>query len=147
MFGARPYAECLIARLNGEPAGFALFFHNFSTFLAKPGIYLEDLFVYPALRGNGIGKLSFGGYARRARISWSQSSERIVKSLPVGNNLKIRLACLVSVLCKIACMYSHIIGAKMNTLTSVDLELGCHEALQLYRVGICSSELAYRIVE
>ena len=56
LFGERTYAECLIARLDGQPAGFALFFHNFSTFLAKPGLYLEDLFVIPALRGYGIGK-------------------------------------------------------------------------------------------
>lgn len=55
LFGPRPYAECLIARWKGEPAGFALFFHNFSTFLAQPGLYLEDLFVEPGLRGKGIG--------------------------------------------------------------------------------------------
>src|SRR6266540_2543055 len=56
LFGARPYAECLIARMDGEPAGFALFFHNFSTFLAKPGIYLEDLFVKPEQRSHGVGR-------------------------------------------------------------------------------------------
>jgi GNAT superfamily N-acetyltransferase len=56
LFGARPYAECVIAELGGKPAGFALFFHNFSTFLAKPGLYLEDLYVKPELRGKGIGR-------------------------------------------------------------------------------------------
>ena len=56
LFGERAYAETVIARYNGEPAGFALFFHNYSTFLAKPGIYLEDLFVRPDFRGKGIGK-------------------------------------------------------------------------------------------
>lgn len=56
LFGDRPAAEVLIAELDGEPAGFALFFHNFSTFLAKPGLYLEDLFVKPELRGHGIGR-------------------------------------------------------------------------------------------
>lgn len=77
LFGARPYAECLIARMDGNPAGFALFFHNFSTFLAKPGIYLEDLFVYPALRGNGVGKallLQLAAIARErgcGRLEWS----------------------------------------------------------------------------
>lgn len=50
------YAEVVIAEYNGEPAGQALFFHNFSTFLGKPGIYLEDLYVKPNLRGKGIGK-------------------------------------------------------------------------------------------
>ena len=49
-------AEVLIGELNGEPVAFSLFFHNFSTFLARPGIYLEDLFVRPEARGKGIGK-------------------------------------------------------------------------------------------
>src|SRR5439155_1315060 len=56
LFGKRPYAETLIAEVNGEPAGFALFFHNFSTFLAQPGIYLEDLFVKPEQRSHGVGR-------------------------------------------------------------------------------------------
>jgi GNAT superfamily N-acetyltransferase len=56
LFGEKRYAEALIARLDGEPVGFALFFHNYSTFVGKPGLYLEDLFVDPAHRGRGIGK-------------------------------------------------------------------------------------------
>jgi GNAT superfamily N-acetyltransferase len=56
LFGPRPYAETLIAELDGEAVGFALFFHNFSTFLAQPGIYLEDLFVEPEHRGAGVGR-------------------------------------------------------------------------------------------
>ena len=56
LFGPRPYAECVIARFDGEPAGFALFFHNYSTFLGRPGVYLEDLFVKPELRGKGVGR-------------------------------------------------------------------------------------------
>lgn len=56
LFGERRYAEALMARADGRPAGFALFFHNYSTFLARPGIYLEDLFVEPSFRGRGIGK-------------------------------------------------------------------------------------------
>ena len=55
LFGARPYCEVLIAEGDAGPAGFALFFHNYSTFLARPGIYLEDLFVLPARRGAGVG--------------------------------------------------------------------------------------------
>jgi GNAT superfamily N-acetyltransferase len=56
LFGPKPHAEAVIARCDGEPAGFALFFHNFSTFLGKPGLYLEDLFVRPEYRGRAIGK-------------------------------------------------------------------------------------------
>jgi GNAT superfamily N-acetyltransferase len=56
LFGERPYAETLIADYDGEAAGFALFFHNFSTFLAQPGLYLEDLFVKPEHRSHGIGR-------------------------------------------------------------------------------------------
>ena len=56
LFGPHPGAEVLIAEQEGEPAGFALFFHNYSTFLGQRGIYLEDLFVRPQMRGKGIGK-------------------------------------------------------------------------------------------
>ncbi|MFN4972202.1 MAG: GNAT family N-acetyltransferase [Bacteroidota bacterium] len=59
LFGERPYAEVLIARELDVPVGFALFFHNYSTFRAKPGIYLEDLFVLPEHRGKGHGKALF----------------------------------------------------------------------------------------
>lgn len=57
LFGARPVAEAAIAEAGGEPAGYALFFPNFSTFLGKPGLYLEDLYVRPAFRGRGIGRM------------------------------------------------------------------------------------------
>ena len=56
LFGARPAAEVLIAELAGEAVGFALFFHNFSTFLGRRGLYLEDLFVRPEFRGRGVGR-------------------------------------------------------------------------------------------
>ncbi len=55
LFGEPHYAEVVIAERGDEPAGFALFFHNYSTFLARPGLYLEDLYVKPAFRGTGIG--------------------------------------------------------------------------------------------
>lgn len=56
LFGERPYIEAAVARVDGAAAGFALFFHNYSTFLTKPGIYLEDLFVLPQYRRQGVGK-------------------------------------------------------------------------------------------
>ncbi|HZK82799.1 MAG TPA: GNAT family N-acetyltransferase [Humisphaera sp.] len=56
LFGPRPMAEVRIARVGDKAVGFALFFHNFSTFLGRPGLYLEDLFVRPEFRGQGIGK-------------------------------------------------------------------------------------------
>ena len=77
LFGDKAYAEVVIADYQGKPAGFALFFHNYSTFLAKPGIYLEDLFVDPALRGLGIGKALITYLATLAverdcgRLEWS----------------------------------------------------------------------------
>jgi GNAT superfamily N-acetyltransferase len=77
LFGPRPRAEVIIAEWDGAPAGFALFFHNYSTFLTKPGIYLEDLFVKPELRGHGIGKALLSELARLAvergcgRLEWA----------------------------------------------------------------------------
>ena len=56
LFGDRRYAEVLIAEVDGAPVGFALFFHNYSTFLGQPGIYLEDLYVRPEARGHGVGR-------------------------------------------------------------------------------------------
>lgn len=56
LFGPRPFAEAILAELDGQAVGWALFFYNYSTFLTKPGIYLEDLFVLPEFRGRGIGK-------------------------------------------------------------------------------------------
>ena len=56
LFGARPAAEVILAYDDRTPVGFALFFHNFSTFLGQPGLYLEDLFVVPAWRGRGVGR-------------------------------------------------------------------------------------------
>ncbi len=56
LFGAKPYAEVVIVSDNQTPIGFAIFYHNFSTFLGKPGIYLEDLYVRPEARGKGAGK-------------------------------------------------------------------------------------------
>jgi GNAT superfamily N-acetyltransferase len=55
-FGAQPYFECVIAECDGAAAGFAFYFFDYSTWLGKPGLYLEDLFVDPAFRGKGIGK-------------------------------------------------------------------------------------------
>ena len=78
LFGAKPFAEVIIAETEaGASAGFALFFHNFSTWEGKPGIYLEDLFVRPEFRGHGYGKALLADLARLAvergcaRLEWA----------------------------------------------------------------------------
>lgn len=77
LFGPEPRAEVLIAERDGEPIGFALFFHNFSTFEGRPGIYLEDLYVKPEARGFGAGKALFRRLAQLAlerdcaRLEWA----------------------------------------------------------------------------
>jgi GNAT superfamily N-acetyltransferase len=77
LFGPKPTTEVLIARIEKEAVGFALFFTNFSTFLGRPGIYLEDLFVRPAHRGQGVGKALLREVAKIAqarkcgRLEWS----------------------------------------------------------------------------
>ncbi len=92
LFGPRPYAEVLLAEEAGEVVGFALFFHNYSTFVGKPGIYLEDLFVKPAYRGKGHGKALLLAVARLAVerrcgrmewsvLNWNETAIRFYKSL------------------------------------------------------------------
>ncbi len=77
LFGERPVAEVLLGYLGDDPAGFALFFYNFSTFLGRPGIYLEDLYVRPECRGAGVGRallVHIAGLARVrscGRLEWS----------------------------------------------------------------------------
>lgn len=77
LFGPRRYAEVVFACIDDEPVGFALFFHNYSTFLGQPGIYLEDLYVRPHARGRGIGKRLLVWLAQKAvergcgRLEWS----------------------------------------------------------------------------
>ena len=82
LFGDNPRLFCEIAEWNGEPAGFAVWFINFSTFSGRSGIYLEDLFVRPAQRGNGIGKALLAHLARRMR------GERLVATAMVGAGLE-----------------------------------------------------------
>ncbi len=77
LFGARPYAEAVLAEEDGGAIGFALFFQSFSTFLARPGIYLEDLFVLPDHRGRGVGRALLAHLAQIAverecgRLEWA----------------------------------------------------------------------------
>ena len=92
LFGARSYAETVIAYHENHPVGFALFFHNFSTFLGKPGIYLEDLFVDVEQRGKGYGKALLAHLAKLAQerncgrlewsvLNWNEPSIRFYESL------------------------------------------------------------------
>ena len=77
LFGPAPRLFCDIAEVNGAPVGFALWFYNFSTFVGRHGVYLEDLFVLPEARGRGVGKALLAGLARRCveeglgRLNWA----------------------------------------------------------------------------
>ncbi len=92
LFGERRYAEVIIADDHGQPVGFALFFHNFSTFVGKPGIYLEDLYVDVEHRGKGFGKALLVYLAKLAKerdcgrlewsvLDWNEPSIRFYQSL------------------------------------------------------------------
>lgn len=92
MFGERPVVEAIIVRVGGEPAGWALFFHNFSTFLTRRGLYLEDLFVRPRFRGRGLGRRLLVELARIAVerkcgrlewwvLDWNEDAIRFYRSL------------------------------------------------------------------
>lgn len=92
LFGPSPDAEVVLAFLDGAPAGFALFFHNYSTFLARRGLYLEDLFVLPELRGKGVGTALLQHLARLAMerecgrfewavLDWNEPAIRFYESL------------------------------------------------------------------
>jgi GNAT superfamily N-acetyltransferase len=87
LFGERPAAEVLLASLEGETVGFAVFFTNYSTFLAKPGLYLEDLFVKPHARGKGIGK---GLLVRLAKIAVERDCGRVDWSVLNWNEPSLR---------------------------------------------------------
>lgn len=95
LFGPRPYAEAQIAWLDGKAVGFALYFHTFSTFLAQPGIYLEDLYVTPSCRGKGVGKALLKelaeiaverncGRVEWAVLNWNEKAIEFYKSLGAG---------------------------------------------------------------
>jgi GNAT superfamily N-acetyltransferase len=92
LFGERRVAEVILGYLRDDPAGFALFFHNFSTFLGKPGIYLEDLYVKPEFRGAGVGRALLVYLAKLARergcgrlewsvLDWNEPAIRFYKAL------------------------------------------------------------------
>ncbi len=92
LFGARPVAEVILGDFDEEPVSFALFFHNYSTFLGRPGIYLEDLFVKPDMRGKGIGSvmLAYVAYLAKERqcgrlewsvLDWNEPALKFYKSI------------------------------------------------------------------
>ncbi|MDX2217597.1 MAG: GNAT family N-acetyltransferase [Burkholderiales bacterium] len=92
LFGTRPVCECVVAREGDQPVGFALYFSTFSTFLTKPGLYLEDLFVVPDKRGLGYGKALLKHLAQLAQsrgcgrfewrvLDWNEPSIKFYESI------------------------------------------------------------------
>jgi GNAT superfamily N-acetyltransferase len=92
LFGERPAAEVIFGYHQGEPVSFALFFHNFSTFLGRPGLYLEDLYVKPEFRGRGFGRRMLSHLAQLARqrrcgrlewwvLDWNESAIKFYRSI------------------------------------------------------------------
>ena len=92
LFGPHPHAEAVIASIGGDAVGFALWFHNYSTFIGRPGLYLEDLFVLPAWRSRGVGRALIVHLARIAVerrcgrmewsvLDWNEPAIRFYKSL------------------------------------------------------------------
>jgi GNAT superfamily N-acetyltransferase len=92
LFGERPYAEAIVAELDDRTIGFALFFHTYSTFLTQPGLYLEDVFVAPEYRRQGVGKALMTSVIKIARdrgcgrlewsvLDWNQSAIEFYQSL------------------------------------------------------------------
>lgn len=105
LFGPRPYAEVLLGKIDGKTVGYALFFHSYSTFLSKPGIYLEDVYVQPEARGLGVGKRLFLRVAKIAAdrqcgrlefavLDWNEPSIAFYNALgavPLGDWTSYRL--------------------------------------------------------
>ncbi|RIL05404.1 MAG: GNAT family N-acetyltransferase [Proteobacteria bacterium] len=92
LFGDRPAAEVIIGEWHSKPAAFAVFFHNFSTFLGRPGIYLEDVYVRPEMRGKGIGRIMLSYLAKIALerncgrfewwvLDWNEPALRFYRSI------------------------------------------------------------------
>ena len=88
LFGSRPAAEVIIAYAGDEPAGFALYFQSFSTFLGRPGLYLEDIFVEPEWRRQGLGRMLL---SRLARIAVDRGYGRMEWSVLNWNEMALRV--------------------------------------------------------
>lgn len=121
LFGLRPAAEVLIAERAGVPVGFALFFQSYSTFLAKPGLYLEDLFVRPPARGHGVGRALMSACARIAVqrgygrfewsvLDWNEPALKFYRSLGAQPQSEWTMQRLTSEIASLAEQWPHPVG-------------------------------------
>ncbi len=115
LFGVKPAAEVLLAELDGNPVGFALFFQSYSTFLARPGLYLEDLFVRPAERGRGVGLALMSALAR---ITTQRSYGRFEWSVLAWNEPSLKFYASLGAIQMRDWMVHRLTGPSLHTLAN-----------------------------
>ncbi len=117
LFGDRPGAECLLAEVDGDCVGFALYFFNYSTFLGRPGLYLEDLFVQPEFRKQGIGKALF---KRVAEVAFERNCGRMEWSVLDWNEPSIEFYKSMGAVAMEEWTVYRLIGERLKSINKID---------------------------
>jgi len=141
-FGPNPFFFCLIAEQDGQPAGFALYFFNYSTWTGRPGLYLEDIFVQPEFRGLGIGKALL---KRVAAIAVEKNCPRLQWEVPDWNTPAIDFYRAMGAECLDEWRNVRVSGEALERLANAASDAGCpilSSAAADERVGDCESEPA-----